>query len=215
MDWNPITHYQNESVAEAYERERFASLAGRIFNALEKRHIRKAFKSVPRDCVVLDLPCGTGRFAEVLLGQGYTVVGADISAAMLTVARRRLGRFAARFHAKVADVHELAQQEPKKYDVALCARVLMHFPLAQQIAFLKSVADLTKGQVVFTQSYDSFYQRMRRKLKRLLGHRPSSAYPISEAQLQALLRGAGLREVRRQRPMPLMTEEIVVIAEQL
>ena len=213
MDWDPVTHYKEVAVAERYDRERFSRLSGRIFNALEKWHIRRAFADVPRDAVVMDLPCGTGRFAEVLLGQGFKVAGIDISAAMLAVARRKVERFGEQFKTRVADVRELAQQETKTYDVALCARVLMHFPLEEQVTFLRSVAHLTKGRVVFTQSLSTPYQRLRRRVKRLLGNPPSAVYPITNEELKALLAGAGLREVRRLRPLPFITEAMFVIAE--
>ena len=213
MDWDPVTHYKEVAVAERYDRERFSRLSGRIFNALEKFHMRRAFASIPRDALVMDLPCGTGRFAEVLLGQGFKVVGIDISPAMLTVAQRKLSRFGARFETRVADVRELAKGESKRYDVALCARVLMHFPLDEQIAFLRSVVTLTKGTVVFTQSLSTPYQRLRRRIKRLIGNPPPAMYPITQQELETLLRGAGLREVRRIRPMPLISEALFVVAE--
>ena len=213
MDWDPVTHYKEVAVAERYDRERFSRLSGRIFNALEKWHIRRAFADVPREAVVMDLPCGTGRFAEVLLGQGFKVAGIDISPAMLAVARRKVERFGEQFETRVADVRELAQEETKRYDVALCARVLMHFPLEEQIRFLRSVAHLTKGRVVFTQSLSTPYQRLRRRLKRLIGNPPSAVYPITDGELEALLAGAGLREVRRSRPMPFLSEAMFVISE--
>lgn len=213
MDWDPVTHYKEIEIAERYDRERFSSFAGRVFNALEKHNIRKAFRPVPHDHTVLDLPCGTGRFSEVLLEQGFKVIGVDISAAMLEVARRKLERFGAQFDTRVADVRELARQERKRYDVALCARVLMHFPLKEQISFLRSVAELTKGRVVFTQSLSTPYQRFRRGIKRLLGNQPPAMYPITETELKTLLTGAGLKEVDRLRPAALVTEAIYVIAE--
>jgi 2-polyprenyl-3-methyl-5-hydroxy-6-metoxy-1,4-benzoquinol methylase len=86
MEWDPTTHYQEVRVAEQYDRERFTSLAGRVFNALEKRTIKRAFFDLPRDKTVVDVPCGTGRFAETLLQMGFTVTGVDISKAMLDVA---------------------------------------------------------------------------------------------------------------------------------
>jgi SAM-dependent methyltransferase len=142
------------------------------------------------------------------------VVGIDISPAMLEIAQRRVNRFGERFQTRVADVRMLAEQESKQYDVALCARVLMHFPLADQIAFLKSVATLTRGRVVFTQSLDTPYHRLRRGIQPALGDTSIPARnPISEAELGELLAGAGLKEVRRIRPFPLLTESIFVIAE--
>src|SRR5690348_3715703 len=79
MDWDPVGHYQDVEVAERYDCERFSRWTGRIFNALEKRAVRKAFRGVPRSAVVVDVPCGTGRLAEVLLDEGFEVVGVDIS----------------------------------------------------------------------------------------------------------------------------------------
>lgn len=213
LDWNPTTHYQDVAVAERYDRERFSSLPGRVFNALEKRELSHAFASVPKNSTVLDVPCGTGRLAETLLDDGFRVVGADIAAPMLEVARRKLARFGDRFETRVADVRELAEREPATYDVALCARVLMHFPLDEQIAFLRCVARLAKGTVVFSQSLSTPYQRMRREMKKIMGHRPSAGYPITEDELQALLAGSGLREVGRYRLNRLVSEAMFVVAE--
>ena len=213
MAWDPTTHYQDVAVAERYDRERFSRLTGRIFDALEKRALSRAFATVPRSSLVLDLPCGTGRLAETLLDQGFRVVGVDISPAMLTVARRKLQRFEGRFESLVADVHELARTSGGAYDVALCARVLMHFPLDEQVAFLASIARLARGTVVFSQSISTPWQRLRRRVKRLIGNPPSARWPISEAELQALLAGAGLREVRRVRVASLVSEGMFVVAE--
>ena len=184
-----------------------------MFNALEKRAVRRAFQAIPRDRVVLDLPCGTGRLSGTLLESGFRVVGVDISAAMLDVARRRLASFGDRFDTEVGDVHELAQRAAGKYDVALCARVLMHFALDEQIRFLASVARLTRGTVVFSQSLSTPYQRLRRRAKRLLGHQQSAVHPISEQELRELLAGAGLREIRRVRVASLVSEGMYVVAE--
>jgi 2-polyprenyl-3-methyl-5-hydroxy-6-metoxy-1,4-benzoquinol methylase len=213
MDWDPTTHYKDVAVAERYDRERFSSLAGRVFNTLERRELLRAFAAVPKTATVLDLPCGTGRLAETLLGAGYRVVGADISRAMLDVASRKLERFGGRFTTRVGDVRELAQREQGTYDAALCARVLMHFPLEEQITFLRAVATLSRGTVVFSQSLSSPYQRARRGVKRLLGNAGPAAYPITARELRELLRGAGLREVGRYRLNRLISEAMFVVAE--
>jgi 2-polyprenyl-3-methyl-5-hydroxy-6-metoxy-1,4-benzoquinol methylase len=213
LDWDPVTHYKDVAVAERYDRERFSSFAGRVFNALERRELRRAFGGIPRTATVLDLPCGTGRLAQTLLDEGFHVTGADISPAMLHVARRKLERFGARFETRVGDVRELARTEQRTYDVALCARVLMHFPLDRQIEFLRAVATLARGTVVFSQSLSTPYQRTRRRIKRLLGNAGPAAYPITEDELSQLLRGAGLREVRRYRLGRLISEAMFVVAE--
>ena len=89
----------------------------------------------------------------------------------------------------------------------------MHFPLEQQIEFLRGVSDATLGSVVITHSLNSPYQRFRRAIKRLLGNPPSAVYPITNAEIKTLLQGANLVEKKRLRPMPLVTEEVIIIAE--
>jgi SAM-dependent methyltransferase len=121
MDWDPTSHYKDIAVAERYNRERFSGIAGRVFNALERRVISRAFRPISRSLTVLDLPCGTGRLAETLLADGFHVVGVDISPSMLEVARRKLLRFGSQFQTRVGDVRELARAERGTYDVALCA----------------------------------------------------------------------------------------------
>jgi 2-polyprenyl-3-methyl-5-hydroxy-6-metoxy-1,4-benzoquinol methylase len=213
MNWDPVTHYQEVAIAERYDRERFSSLSGKVFNYLEGSALKIAFRDVATSGTVLDLPCGTGRLASVLLESGFHVEGVDISAAMLDVAQRKLQRFSDRFTTRVADVHELARTEPKRYDAALCARVLMHFPLDRQIEFLRSVAQLTRGTVIFTQSLSSPYQRFRRRVKRAIGNQPPANFPLTETDLSALLRGAGLREVTRLRVAALISEAMIVVSE--
>ena len=58
MNWDPVTHYQDVKIAEDYDRVRFDSLAGRVFERLERYNIRKAFRSIPKAGAILDLPCG-------------------------------------------------------------------------------------------------------------------------------------------------------------
>jgi len=211
-DWNPADHYKESDVAESYDAERFTSLAGRAFDRLEKGYIRKAFAGLATGARVADIPCGTGRLAETLLEHGFDVSGFDISAAMLEVAGRRLKRFGPRFAAKVGDARRM-DSPTDPFDAVLCARVLMHFPLPEQIDFLKGAARLTKGPVVITHSLDTPYQRFRRWIKRRLRHANPVSYPLADADIRRLLDGAGLREVRRFRPMPLLTEEIILVAE--
>ena len=214
MDWDAKEHYKEHQVAAGYDAARFSSIPGRVFNGWEKRVIAKCFASVPKGKVLVDMPCGTGRLAEPLLDIGYRVHGMDISAEMLGVAQQRLARFGDRFTHEVADAQQV-QATAVRYDGALCARVLMHFPLQEQISFLAGVARLSGGVVVINHSFDSPYQRFRRRIKRMLGHRPSARWPVNNGEIRQLLQGAGLREVERFRLFPLISEAIYIVAEKL
>ena len=215
MSWNPDEHYKSRTVAAEYDDSRFSHVPGRVFNFLDKRLIVKCFSALPEGAMIADAPSGTGRLAEALLDAGYRVHGFDISEAMLGVAQQRLRAHGGNFTCEVANLKERPSSKPI-YDGALCARVLMHFPLDQQIEFLTGVVALSRSVVVINHGLDSPYQRFRRRLKRLFGdrHTPASN-PISNLQITTLLREAGLREVTRHRLFPLISEAVYIVAERV
>lgn len=209
--WNPHEHYKSPDIAEAYDQIRFGSVAGRAFDRLEKRALIRALSGLPAGSEIIDIPCGTGRLSEALLDSGYRVTGVDISPAMLDQAARKLARFGDRFQCRLGDATQLPCPE-RPFAAAVCARILMHFPLDRQIDFLGSVARQTDGNVVFNQSYNSGYQRFRRRLKRLLHHQMPVGFPLTEAEIKHLLHAAGLRELRRLWTAPAISEGFFLVA---
>lgn len=213
-DWDPNAHYQDTKVASEYDAVRFESIAGRVFNKWEQNVIRRAFAGVGAGATIADIPCGTGRLAEPLLAAGYRVHGMDISPQMLDVARQRLLPFGDRFTTEVADVRALDRTH-QQYDAALCARVLMHFPLEEQIEFLRGVAKITSGRIVISHSLNSPYQRLRRGVKAALRHPAPARHPVTVAEIDQFLSAAGLRQVRHYRLNPFISEAIYVVCDSL
>jgi SAM-dependent methyltransferase len=54
-----------------------------------RRFVEKVIESCPPGGAILDAPCGTGRYFEMVLAAGRTVVGIDQSAGMLARARAK------------------------------------------------------------------------------------------------------------------------------
>ena len=214
MNWSPDEHYKSRAVAAGYDESRFSSIPGRVFNFLEKRLVAKCFSVLPKGAVIADAPCGTGRLAEALLDAGYRVHGFDISEAMLGVAQQRLAAHGENFSCEVSNLKKNPPNSPS-FDGALCARVLMHFPLDQQIEFLAGVAKLSRSVVVINQSLDSGYLRVRRRLKQWMGNHAPARFPITDGDLRLLLEKSGLREVRRYRLLPLVSEAVYIVAEKV
>lgn len=212
MNWNPNEQYKSHDVAAAYDAVRFSSIPGRIFNRWEQHVISKCFRGIPNGSLIVDLPCGTGRLAERLLELGYRVHGVDISDEMLKFARARLSRFGPAFTTQVGDARQIGA-ETIPCSAMLCARVLMHFPLSEQVIFLSGVAKFDGKTIVINHSLDSLYQRVRRMLKRTLGFQAPANYPINNRNLRVLLRNSGLREIKRFRLWSLVSEAIYIVAE--
>src|SRR3954464_13525430 len=75
--------YRSAQVAEDYDFHRFSSPERQKRNARKWAAIRKALSRAEGVRVLLDLPCGTGRFTGALAREGYEIVGSDISLEML------------------------------------------------------------------------------------------------------------------------------------
>ena len=77
-------HYQDPAVVARYDAERFSGPQGQRSTRAKWNAIRRGLGGeFERVGSVLDVPCGTGRFTELLLGAGKHVVNADRSRAML------------------------------------------------------------------------------------------------------------------------------------
>ena len=75
--------YRSSQVAEDYDFHRFSSPERQKRNVRKWAAIRKALSLTQGVRVILDLPCGTGRFTGALAREGYEIVGSDISMEML------------------------------------------------------------------------------------------------------------------------------------
>lgn len=72
-------------IAEHYDRDR----VGEAIWELEQRFVADWAATLPPGLSLIDIPAGTGRFVEILLGRGLKVHAMDISDDMLAPIRRR------------------------------------------------------------------------------------------------------------------------------
>ena len=205
--FNPTDSYKDRKIAESYDKERFSSLPGRVFDHMEKAALRRVLSDLPHGSLILDVPTGTGRLAETMLEMGHRVVGVDISPAMLDVAAEKLQRFGDRYTTIVGDAYDL-QFEADSFDAVVCARVLMHFPLDYQTRFLSAVAKFSKGPVYFNQSLLTPFHRTRRQFKKLFNAQAPASFHVTPSDLKDLLGGTGLAEKSRRNVFPFVSEAV-------
>jgi len=87
-----------------------------------RRFIEKVIESCPPGGAILDAPCGTGRYFEMVLAAGRVVVGIDQSAGMLAQAGAK--------HPQVV-LHKVGLQELEfdgAFDAALCIDAMEYVP---------------------------------------------------------------------------------------
>ena len=89
---SPPKPFDRAGVAD-YERRRYRGLDQRIVDHQERRLLRRAFIRLraldpdawvaPRGPLVLDAPCGYGRFTKLILGEGARLVSCDLARPMV------------------------------------------------------------------------------------------------------------------------------------
>ena len=148
------TDYTDTAEVAAYDK-RMGTF--RNLNA-ENRRILKALDLKPRSSV-LELGCGTGRFACAAAAEGHSVCAADVSLTMLSYVREKAaakGLFISELqHAGFLTLKSAAE----RFDAVVSNAALHHLPDAWKLTALENIARVLKpggrlllGDVVFSAS---------------------------------------------------------------
>ncbi|MBU2884403.1 class I SAM-dependent methyltransferase [Gilvimarinus agarilyticus] len=125
-----------DQITHLWQSEKF-----NLLNGIEPH--KKAVSFVKTTGTALDIGCGcTGRFIDLLLAEGFTPEGVDISAKKISLAQKK--------HPELTFYHKdiCTWAIPRKYDFITAWDSLWHIPLNEQRRVLtKIVESLNKGGV--------------------------------------------------------------------
>jgi ubiquinone/menaquinone biosynthesis C-methylase UbiE len=146
---------------------------------------------LPPDQLILDVPCGMGRFTGAIRAAGHRPVNVDLNVGMLQRAKER--------YEGLPLVQGNVMRLPfadAAFDAAICFRLLHHLPdnlILDTLTELKRVAG-----TVLTTFYDTRSIKYRRKT--LLGKTVSGQY-YSAAHMASLCRASGWSTTRHLNPL--------------
>lgn len=164
-------HAFEKHEVETYERKRYRGWDQRLVDAREQKILKKIFRKIGKDLKkVLDLPSGYGRFSDLVLGQGMSLVSCDLSFHMARRARER-GSKSGWHQAVAADAKRGLPFKDAAFDGLLSLRFFHHVQEPEgREAILREYARVSSGWLIL-----SFYQknflhslqrRMRKKIKK-------------------------------------------------
>jgi ubiquinone/menaquinone biosynthesis C-methylase UbiE len=201
--------YRSPQVAARYD-ERWRGARGRRRDERKRRAVAAALERFAGARTVLDVPCGTGRFAALLRERGLGYAGADASLAMLEAARAK----AAGAAWIQADLARLPFAN-RSFDVALCVR-LMHLVRDRdaRLRFLRELARVARLGVVVDYRQDRaarvWLDRARARLG--LREREPGALPLEEIEAELAEAGLAVRAFVPVRRVPYLSAKVVVAA---
>lgn len=190
-DWKQ--KYRDAGVAGEYDTIRYRGVfKGTMKQALHEHTLRRALRDVPKGGVVLDVPCGTGRFTNFLLREGFSVIGADISPEMLAEARRKVeGTPANLLGFQTCEVERLPFPD-KSIDCTLTVRFLHLVPKEVRPAVFRELKRVSRSHVVLCVNVDKYALK---NVVRTLRGRGSPMW-MSQRELRRELETAGLKVER-------------------
>lgn len=182
------------SFPEMYEK----SLVRPLFRPWAEQMLEDA--ALERGERVLDVACGTGivaRLAKERLGDGAKVVGVDVAPPMIEMARS----VAPEVDWRVGDAGALPLEAGEQFDLVLCQQGLQFFPdRAAAVREMRRALAPDGRLAVSTWRPDGEFPvllELRRIAERHLGPVADRRHAFGEpGPLEALLRDAGLRDVR-------------------
>ena len=168
------------SEAGHYDARRFSSRRGQLCHHYEQRSLIRLLSPL-KGTRVLDVPAGTGRIAEALMAAGADVVAADLTSAMLSVARQKIldARGNALSRGRFCPVNANGRQLPfpeASFDRVISVRFLHLIPPDDWPGFLSEMRRVTKpGGHLVVQIFNPLFGGPLALLRQL--HRRARAQP--------------------------------------
>lgn len=189
--------YSGEAAATYHERRFESSGRMRKLHAMETSFANNLQQIVGSDAVVIDIPCGSGRFTNLLSAFKY-LYSMDLSQDMLTEAENAApeglnGEFV------LASATEIPLDD-KSVDLAFCMRLLHH--IAEPDVRKQILSELYRVSRRWVAT--SFYRKESYRFykKRLLGKKVSGQpISISQFEQEALECGLRLVDINPKKPM--------------
>lgn len=151
--------------AQHYFRKHRAGIARRLSNLRDQQLARRALEIAGEPSLVLDLPCGAGRFWPLLAEKANRVIlAADNSPDMIDVARRsQPPEVVARVHAFQASAFNIDLGDAA-VDSIFCMRLLHHVAdPAHRLAMLREFHRVTRDTLIVSLWVDGNFKSWRRK----------------------------------------------------
>ncbi|THF63566.1 class I SAM-dependent methyltransferase [Pseudothauera nasutitermitis] len=161
----PFSDKYTPNHSQAYHDKHQGDLRRRLSNLRDQQLARRALALAGQPRLVLDLPCGAGRFWETLAEHPERqIIAADNSAAMLEVALKNAD---AGLLERIRPLHTSAfsiDLPDQSVDSIFCMRLMHHIGEAEhRLSMLREFHRVTRGTVILSLWVDGNYMSWRRK----------------------------------------------------
>jgi ubiquinone/menaquinone biosynthesis C-methylase UbiE len=173
-------------------------------NAAELRLVDRAFARIPRSHRVLDIPCGGGRITLHLAEAGYAMSAADLSDAMITIARQNVARHPSAIRVEQQDLERLTFAD-RSFDTIICFRLFHHFPTPEiRLRVVNELTRVARQYVVLSYFSPFSATSVKRSLQSRLGGKKSDKHATPLREVNGYFVNAAFKLVKDFAQLPLL-----------
>lgn len=186
--------FKKHEVAE-YERTRYRGIDQRLVQARERRILKKILDKIGSDSTgVLDIPCGYGRFSDLLLARGFKLMSCDLSFPMVKRAIERSAEYGPSLGSgAVADAKNGLPFKSNSFDVIFSMRFFHHVHEGQEREFiLKEFSRIASEWVILSYYRMNFLHLLQRRFRRKIKKSRTRIKMIPHKQFQKEIEQGGL-----------------------
>lgn len=189
-DYPAKRQWQSAESAAAYRAVRSRATSAR-YNQ-ENAILRGWIEDLKTGSLVLDVPCGAGRFTQLIVERGLDYIGADFSRAMAAEARQGTRSPRAKGFLS-ADAQHLPFND-NSVDCVILWRLLHHIGDARtRQEILREAARVTRSRVLISFHHPVSFTGVRLFLRQKLFAAPSKRHRVSHWRLEREARNCHLR----------------------
>ena len=164
----------------------------------------KVFKHIPKGGHILDCPCGGGRVSVHLSGKGYQVTAADVSPAMLALARDNFGARQLKIAVEQEDLEALSYQD-RAFDATICFRLFHHLPEPGiRRLMIRELCRVTSTQVALSYISPVAFTSAYRRIVRTLTGKQSKKWSTPLPEIESYFKENGFQLIRDFAQLPLV-----------
>ena len=138
--------YNHESAATQYEkRAYYQGILGSYRKHREHAAVKAAMQHFNHSSVILDCPCGNGRWFRYLADRSSRIIGVDVASAMVDFAKRREVA-GIEVQVRLGDAESL-DLDDGAVDHVFSYALMKHIPLPIQFKILKEFSRVSTGKI--------------------------------------------------------------------
>lgn len=170
----------------------------------EMRLVDRAFARVPKSHRVLDVPCGGGRVTVHLAKQGYAVTAADLSEAMLAIARENVATQKLPCPVEKQDIEQLTFPD-RTFDTIISFRLFHHFPSPDiRQRAVAEICRVARKYVALSYFSPTSVTSVKRRVRAALGGKKSQKHDTSLREIKKYFAAAGFKLVKDFAQLPVI-----------